>query len=107
MFGAWIEATGKTGATRLDSKRRRLIKAALADYPPDDVIDAVRGWRQSPHHRGENERRTVFNDLGLLLRDSEHIEKFRDLARNAPAVKPATPEPAQWDAIRSATGEFG
>jgi hypothetical protein len=31
-----------------------------------------------PFNRGENDRRTVYNDLGLLLRDAEHIEKFRD-----------------------------
>lgn len=84
VFDAWIEATGKTGRTLLDDKRRRLIRRALDRYPVEDVLDAVRGWRRSPHHRGENDSSTTYNDLGLLLRDGEHIERFRDLERSAP-----------------------
>lgn len=84
VFDKWIEATGKTNRTVLDQKRRRLIQSALERYPVDDVLDAVCGWRNSPHHRGENEQGTVYNDLELLLRDPAHIEKFRDLWRNPP-----------------------
>lgn len=83
VFDAWIEATGKTGATVLTEKRRRLIRNALRLYSLDDVLDAVAGWRRSPHHRGENPSGTIYNDLELLLRDAEHIEKFRDLNREA------------------------
>ncbi len=70
----------------MDPRRRRLITAALAAYPLDDVVDAVRGWRNSPHHAGDNDRGTVYNDLGLILRDAAHIEMFRDLARSGPPV---------------------
>jgi hypothetical protein len=81
VFDAWIEATGRTGATVLSDKRRRLIRTALAAYSLADVLDAVRGWRKSPHHRGENPHGTIYNNLELLLRDAEHIERFRDLQR--------------------------
>lgn len=81
VFDEWVKATGRTGRTVLDDKRKRLIRNALKTYPLDDLLAAVRGWRHSPHHRGENDRHTVFNDLGLLLRDGEHIEKFRDIER--------------------------
>jgi len=81
VFEAWIRSTGRTGRTQLDGKRARLIDQALAVYPIKDVLDAVQGWSQSPHHRGENDRATVYNDLELLLRDAEHIERFRDLTR--------------------------
>lgn len=83
VFDAWIEATGKTARTKLDAKRRRLIVKALKHYELDEVLDAVRGWRNSPHHRGESNG-TIYNDLGLLLRDAEHIERFRDLERAGP-----------------------
>lgn len=83
VFDAWVEAAGRTNRTRLDDKRRRLIKRALKDYELDEVLDAVRGWRNSPHHRGESNG-TIYNDLGLLLRDAEHIERFRDLERAGP-----------------------
>lgn len=80
VFDAWVEATGRRkGQTKLDPKRRRLIAKALASYPLEEVLAAVRGWRHDPHNRGENDRGRPYNDIGLLLRDSEHIERFRDL----------------------------
>lgn len=86
VFAAWIEAAGKTGRTVLTPERRRLILKQLKHYPLDDVVDAVRGWRWSAHHRGENDRGTVYNDLELVLRDAKHVEMFRDLERNPPAA---------------------
>lgn len=91
VMDAWREATGHTRAL-LDPKRSRLITKALKAYPVDDVIDAVRGWKHSPHHRGENERGTVYDDIELLLRDAAHIERFRDLERGARRpVRPSAP----------------
>lgn len=83
VFDAWRESTGKHRA-QLDSKRRKVIREALKAYPLEDVLAAVRGWRHSAHHRGENRQRTVYNDLGLLLRDAPHIEMFRDLELDGP-----------------------
>lgn len=103
VFAAWIEATGRTDRTVLDAKRRRLIEQRLADFPVADLIDAVRGWRESPHHRGENPHRTVYNDLGLLLRDAAHVERFRDLERGAgQPVKPTALTEAEIRARREA-----
>jgi hypothetical protein len=78
VFAAWIESTGRTGRTQLDAKRRRVITTALKSYPVEECIAAVRGWRHSPHHRGETNG-TTYNDIELLLRNSANIEKFRDL----------------------------
>lgn len=88
VFEAWVEATGRTDRTVLSPKRDRLIRRALADYPIDDVLDAVRGWRNSPHHCGQNDRGTTYNALELLLRDAEHIEQFRDLERRGSSLSP-------------------
>ncbi|MCZ4492709.1 MAG: replication protein domain protein [Conexibacter sp.] len=85
VFAAWIEATGKTDRTVLDPKRRRLIVAGLASHGLADLLDTVVGWRHSRHHRGENADKRPYNDLGLLLRNAENIEKFRDMERKARA----------------------
>lgn len=87
VFEGWLASTGRTDRTVLDAKRKRLIVNALKAYSLDDVLDAVRGWRNSPHHRGENDSATVYDDLGLLLRDAAHIEKFRDMERAGPALR--------------------
>lgn len=88
VFGAWVQSTGRD-RTQLDDKRRRLIRAALASYPIEDVLAAVDGWRHSAHHRGENDRHTVYNDLGLLLRNGEMIERFRDYTLGRLDAQPA------------------
>lgn len=82
VFRAWLEETGRDPArTKLDRKRAERIRWALENYPLEDVLDAVRGWQKSPFHVGQNERRRPYNDLTLLLRDSQHLEEFRDLNR--------------------------
>jgi len=90
VFKAWVEATGKhPSRTRLDDKRRRIIQKALETYPVEDVLDAVVGWKYEPFYKGENDRGRPFNDLGLLLRDSEHIERFRDMGRFGATALPS------------------
>jgi hypothetical protein len=87
VFAAWQQskttAGGRPSTAKLDAKRRRLIRRAIDSHGLDDVLAAVVGWKHSPHHRGENPAGTVYNDLGLLLRDAEHIERFRDLERGS------------------------
>lgn len=84
VFDGWIAATGKSPTrTKLDSKRRNRIKVALKSHGLEDCLAAVRGWKASPHHRGENPQGTVYNDLDLLLRDAAHIEKFATLGRTS------------------------
>lgn len=83
VFEHWRDGAGKTNQTLLDKTRKKVIEDALKAYPVEDVLDAVVGWKNSPHHRGENPTGTVYNDLGLLLRGAARIEQFRDLARNA------------------------
>lgn len=80
VFTTWQAATGRSG-TVLDTKRRAKIKAALELYPLADVLDAVQGWQNDPFYCGQNDRRKVYNELTLLLRDAEHVERFRDMAR--------------------------
>lgn len=94
VFAVWIEATGRHPArTRLDDKRKSAIRKALKSHPVEDVMDAVVGWQYDPFYCGQNDRGRTYNDLGLLLRDAEHIERFCDLARAAavplvPSVDP-------------------
>ena len=100
VYDAWVMATGRTAQTRLDKPRQAAITRALNTYPLDDVLDAVRGWRHSPHHRGDNETGAVYNDLTLLLRNGEHIKKFRDLERRSETVIKQSPDTQRRDILR-------
>lgn len=88
IFAAFQDATGKTRAKLTDDRRGRIVRW-LRVYSEDELTDAVRGWRWSPHYCGDNDRGTVYNDLELLLRDAKHIEQFRDWERgiNRPAPR--------------------
>lgn len=111
VFDAWIHATGRTPRTILDQKRRRLIARALETYTLEEVTAAVQGWRHSPHHCGANTQGTTYNDLELLLRDAQHIERFRDLeisggkaGRGAVLPKGATAVARAVERARAAEG---
>lgn len=83
VFEAWRKATARTGRTVLTKQRRKVIEARVADgYALEDLLAAVRGWKRSPFHCGDNETRTVYNELTLLLRNGENVERFRDMELN-------------------------
>lgn len=77
----WSSWKGSTGRYRSVLTRQRvdLIRRRLREYPVEDLVAAVRGWRHDPHNRGENDRHRPYNDIELILRDAAHIERFRDL----------------------------
>lgn len=74
VFAHWRETFNHPRA-RLDAKRRKLIRARLKDgYSEADLCQSISGYRNSPHHMGQNKQNTVYDDLNLLLRDSGHVD---------------------------------
>ncbi|MBW2993926.1 helix-turn-helix domain-containing protein [Candidatus Woesearchaeota archaeon] len=62
---------------KLDKKRANLIRRALkAGYTTDELKNAISGCKKSAWHMGQNENKTVYDDISLILRDSAHVEKF-------------------------------
>jgi hypothetical protein len=59
-------------------------------------MDAVRGWRQSPWHSGQNRTGEPVNELGQLIGDAASLERFRGLERTAGrrGGRPANPSDA-------------
>ena len=98
VFDAWVAATGRTQAKLTDS-RRRAIARALRDYSERDLIDAVGAWKRDAFYAGRNDRRTVYNDIELILRDARRIEHFLFLARQDTGIATASPSSAEaWAA---------
>jgi hypothetical protein len=60
----------------LDDKRKRVIAKALKSYSPADICKAIRGCSKTPHNMGQNEAKTKYNGLDLILRDADHIDRF-------------------------------
>lgn len=62
------------GRAKLDTKRAKIIKAALKSYSVADLCMSITGYLSSPHHMGQNASQTVYDDIGLFLRDAAHID---------------------------------
>jgi hypothetical protein len=74
VFAHWRE-TWEHPRAKLDAKRRVRIRDALKlGYSEADLCQCITGYRNSPHHMGQNDRNTVFDDLELFLRDAKHID---------------------------------
>jgi hypothetical protein len=74
----------------LDPKRTATIKRALKAYDADTLCESISGYRFSPHHMGQNDRNTVFDDIGLFLRDASHIDAGLRFFRSPPELTSPT-----------------
>jgi len=84
VFGYWQTAMGHQHA-KLDAKRLKAIKARLADgYTVGQICTAVDGCRLSPHHMGQNDTRTVYDDIELICRDATKVDGFIKRAGQGP-----------------------
>ena len=73
VFAHWQQTWNHPRAS-LDRKRREIIRRALTSYSEADLCQSISGYLNSPHHTGRNERATVYDDIGLFLRDANHID---------------------------------
>ena len=81
VFSHW-QSVMNHGKAKLDRKRRQKIRDRLKDgYTVQDLIQAIDGCKRSPHHMGDNDRGTVYDDIELICRDAPHVDKFIKLAQ--------------------------
>lgn len=86
VFEYWKQVMNHPQA-KLDSKRAKAIGARLKDgYSVGDLCQAVDGCRKSPHHMGQNERRTIYDDIELICRDGSHVDGFIKNFQQAPSA---------------------
>lgn len=80
----WIETMRPRtrNSVKMSDKRKRKIEAAIKLYDVETCKRAIRGCSTSDWHMGKNGSGTKYDDIELILRDPEHIEKFRDREGN-------------------------
>lgn len=82
-FDYWLQVMGKNRRSVLDEKRRLCIGAAIHDYGLDRVRNSIEGCTMSDFHMGRNKANKKYNDISLILRDAEHIERFLEIYDNS------------------------
>jgi len=65
--------------------RRRIRDRMREGFSEQQCLTAIDGCHRSPHHCGENDRQTKYQSLDLIFRDSDHVQKFVELADLDPA----------------------
>jgi hypothetical protein len=74
IFEHW-QKTHQHPRAKLDDKRRRKILGALdLGYSEADLCQCITGYLNSPHHTGQNDRDTAYDDVELMLRDAKHVD---------------------------------
>jgi hypothetical protein len=73
VFDHWRQIHNHPQA-KLDAKRLKLIRVALAAYAPEQLCAAISGYKNSAHHMGHNDSKAVYDDIELFLRDAKHID---------------------------------
>lgn len=98
IFSYW-QKTMESPRAVLDDKRKKVIAAALKNYAPRDVCEAILGCSRSDFHmaREQYAGNNKQNGLGLILRDAEHIDKFIVMAREERRTVPRATNGGQVD----------
>lgn len=94
VFEHWQQRLDHPQA-KLDDKRRKAIKARLADgYTVDELKTAVDGILRDAHKMGNNDRGRKFDDIELACRTAANVDALIELAtKGAPAsTTPRGPE---------------
>lgn len=86
IFDFWVETMGKRkGQVLFTDKRKRCVKARLNDgYSVEFIKQAIVGCSKSPHHMGQNDSGTVYDDIELICRSGEKLEHFANNVRAKP-----------------------
>ena len=78
VYAYWLlkMRPGRTRVPALDHKRRLKVASAIADYGIQECIRAIDGCAASDFHMGRNKANKRYDDLELIFRDQDHVERF-------------------------------
>lgn len=69
---------------KLDNKRKRVITNALKlGYSQSNLKQAINGCANTPYNMGKNNSGQIYDDISLILRDADHIERFMNNANTS------------------------
>ena len=76
IFGHW-QAVFNHPTSKLTNERKRYVNTRLKEgYTEAEIILAIDGCANSPHHMGMNDQGKVYDDLTLICRSGSKLEQF-------------------------------
>lgn len=84
VFEYWQSKLNHSNAKLDEKRKKKILQAFKLGYTVEDCQHAIHGCFKSSFHMGENQNGTVYDDITLIFRDAEHIEKFINFYHNPP-----------------------
>jgi len=96
VFAHW-QREWKHPSSRLDAKRKKRIEARLKDFTPEQLCEAISGFKHSDWHTGQDPKGngTVYDSLDTLLRDTAQVDKGLQLFAHPPRPPPRQLSPVE------------
>ncbi len=89
IFTHWQQVMQHPHA-KLDKKRAgKILQGLRVGYSVEQLKQAIDGCAATPFNMGENDRRQKYDDISLIFRDGEHIERFISTTSNT-VITPAS-----------------
>jgi hypothetical protein len=79
LFDYWKKVMGKPKAQFTEGRRKKISARLKEGYSEDDCAKAIENVSIDPWYSGDNDRNKEYNDIALIFRDGEHLEKYRDM----------------------------
>lgn len=108
IFQFWKDTMSLNGSTKLTANRKTCVQARLREgYTIERIKNAILGCAASPFHCGQNDSRTLYNDLTLICRNGEKVEFFEQKATDAKKQTLPQSELDARDAVRAGMEAYG
>lgn len=93
VYDHWREVCGKTRSNydKIAPLRKQKIQARLKEFSVEELCRAIDGVARDPW-----EGRSLQNDLTIIFRNQEQVDRFIELAEAPGHVLTATPVKCQW-----------
>lgn len=85
VFAYWKQTISPSSRAVLDDKRSLRIGWAIHDYGIEACKQAIDGITNSSWHMGNNPQQKKYNDVELIFRDADNVEKFIGMAEKRDA----------------------
>lgn len=85
VFTYWKQTIAPKSKAVLDDKRTIRIGWAIHDYGIESCKQAINGILNSEWHMGVNPQQKKYNDVELIFRNADNVEKFIELSNKRDA----------------------
>lgn len=67
---------------QLDPKRQKTLRGVIkTGYTEEDCMLAIEGCADSSFHQGVNDSAKIYDSIGLIFRDADHVDRFIEIGQ--------------------------